>query len=549
VDGVVAQGERGVEVSRQERVSKLVVAGLPNARVMFGPDASHRTTGSQLIDRGAALYSSGADGAAVGILMTNDRPSVEVLLGALAEGARVVSLPLPGRGVEIAEYAALLIQACASHGVASVVVADEFAPLLEDVGVPALRHSDLGDVSLPIADDGFGLVQFTSGSTARPRPIVLTDSQIGANVQAILSVVRPRPSDTLVSWLPLAHDMGLVGMFFTGLAAGGADWAGAGDFVLLDPRQFLGRPSLWLEAISHWRGSFTAAPDFALRLAARRPLPDGADLSSLRCVIVGGEIIRADSLREFTNLFAGNGFDPVALCPAYGMAELGVAATLTPLETDWRELRASNAALADLRVDAPAEGEPLTELVGCGPALPGYDITTADRASPDAVSRISVRGPSLGTDGTTNERFGDGSGWYRTGDIGVVRDDCLYVCGRDDDHVVGRGRNLYAPAIEFAVGAVDGVRTGRVTAVSLPDGRWTIVAERSGSDPLQRRALDDLRVRIQRAAVDAAGVRPDDVMLVAKGGLPLTSSGKLRRQAVRTEVLRGELMVAEPSLT
>jgi fatty-acyl-CoA synthase len=296
---------------------------------------------------------------------------------------------------------------------------------------------------------------------------------------------------------------------------------------------------LWLEAISRWKGTFTAAPDFAFRMAVQRSLPGDLDLSALRCVIVGGEIVRADTLSAFTSVFCDHGFPSVAFCPAYGMAELGLAATLTPPDHEWRDVSVSSAALADQETRSPDRGEAKTTLVASGTPLPGYAVAAG--TSDHRTGQIAVRGPSVGLDGITKRGLADANGWFSTGDTGFLVGDWLYVCGRADDYVVAHGRNIYAPAIEAAVGEAQGVRAGRVTVLDRPTGEWVIVAEPADISLLRGAAAKALLRDIRRAAVDVAQATPDDVVLVAPGDLPLTSSGKLQRSQVRRRLLMGEL--------
>ena len=519
--------------------SRLVRDGLADGRCVFGADGA-RVGALELAAGGTALFDDAAGTESVGVLMTNDRPTVEVVIGAVLAGARLVSLPQPGRGADLGEYAAFVAAIRAEHGLAEVVVADEFAGLLEGIGVPARAHSALPDRPLATPHpDGFSLVQYTSGSTQRPRPVVLDDARIGANIAALLRVLDPRPGDGLVSWLPLSHDMGLIGMLFTAMAAAGPDWAGGGDFVLLDPRDFLRRPGEWIEVLSHWNAAFTGAPDFAFRMAAERRPGPGLDLSSLRCAIVGGEIVRAETLDAFAAAYRDQGLDPRALCPAYGLAELAVAATMTPPEVPWQELAVSSLALADGCVRPPEAGEAACRLVASGQALPGYEV--ASDGGDGATGQVAVRGPSLGLDGVTGRPLAGAGGWYRTGDAGFVDGGWLYVCGRLDDWVVSHGRNIYAPAVEAAVGALGGVRAGRVTAVGLPTGGWTILAEPAARGLLGRTEAQGLRREIRQVAVDVAATRPEGVVIVAPGSLPLTASGKLQRHQARARLLKGEL--------
>lgn len=528
-------------------LSKLMADGAGGARIAFGADGG-LVSAAELTERGSALFRDDAGAAAVGVLMTNDQPTVEILLGAIATGASVVSLPVPSRGADLGAYLAFLARVCRSHQVGEIVVSDDVARLIGGEALPGIAirsHGELGSRPLAApASQGFRLVQFSSGSTSQPKPVVLDDAALGANVAAILETVQPRPGDVAVSWLPLSHDMGLVGMLLVSIAAAGPRWAEAGPIVLLDPVAFLRRPSLWLEAVSHWRGSVTAAPDFGYRMATQRRPSGPVDLSSLRCAIVGGEIVRAETLTAFGAGYQDHGLDPTALCPAYGMAELGLAATMTPLGDHWRSRALAIAALADNQVVVPRPDEPAVTLVASGPPVPGYGVRcdAGDVGEAASTGPISVRGPSIGVNGDTEASYADADGWYTTDDAGFFSDDgWLYVCGRVDDHIVAHGRNLYAPAIEAAVADVAGMRAGRVTAVGLPSGDWVIVAEPAGDEPLSSTRTESLRREVRRAAVRVGTAQPDEVVIVRRGSLPLTPSGKLQRNEVRKRLLVGEL--------
>lgn len=527
--------------------SQLVTDGLSGGHIAFGPDGT-AVPMAQMAETGASYLSGGAAGA-VGILMTNDRPTVEILLGAMVAGVPIVSLPSPSRGADPVAYGRFLEEVCRTQGIDEIVAEDSIAALLDGFGLPVRPHADLA--VRPLAEPpggGFRLVQFSSGSTARPKPVSLDDAALGANLAAVLAAVGPRPGDTPVSWLPLSHDMGLVGMLLVSTAAASPRWAGSGTLVLLDPLAFLRRPALWIETISHWRGTFTAAPDFGYQMAARRPPTAAVDLSSLRCAIVGGEITKADTLAAFTTTYRGRGVDPAALCPAYGMAELGVAAAMTPPPVPWRSVRLSTGALADERVAPAVPALPATTLVACGPPLSGYKVRC--RGPSGGTGTISVWGPSVGVDGRTGETFAGPDGWYTTGDTGFVDDDgWLYVAGRQDDYLVTHGRNIYAPAVEAAVAQLDGVRSGRVTAVGLPNGEWAVVAEPAARTPLTTAQLDTLRRDIGRAAVRVTAAQPDHVVVAERGHVPLTASGKLQRNEVRKRLLRDDIATASAAVS
>jgi acyl-CoA synthetase (AMP-forming)/AMP-acid ligase II len=520
-------------------LSRLVEAAAEQARLVFGP-AGEPVPVAELRDVGAGYYGEGSAAAAVGLLMTNDRPTVECLLGGIAAGVTVVSLPLPARGTDVGEYAECVAAACAAYGVAEVVADDVGCALLGPSGIAVRSHDTLRGRALAAPSGAFRLVQFSSGSTQLPKPVVLDDAELGFNVAAILDRVDPCPGDTVVSWLPLSHDMGLVGMLLASIVGMGPHGANGGDIVLLDPVQFMRAPGLWVRTLSERRGSVTATPDFGLRFASQRPPQDDVDLSTLRCVIVGGEIVRARSLAAFAATFANSGVRPDALCPAYGLAEVGLAVTMTSPADPWRTRQLSTRALAGHLLERPIRDEPAIDLVAAGPALPGYSLRIAAHGA-DGTGQILVRGGSIGLDGITGESFAGDDGWMATGDEGFVDDGWLYVVGRHDDHVVAHGRNLYAPAIEAAAGAVPGVRGGRVAAVSLPNGEWLVVAEAPVSVLRRKSSTNRLRQDIRRAVVQMSSAQPDDVVLVRRGGVPMTASGKLRRADLRARLMSGEL--------
>jgi acyl-CoA synthetase (AMP-forming)/AMP-acid ligase II len=522
----------------------MIEAGLGTAGIRFGTDGSP-VAAALLAESGARLYGADAPEPALVAVLTNDRASVEIVLGAILAGATLVSLPLPARGADLHDYAGLVRSALIACGAATVVARDDLAEGLRDLGLPVRDHRMLGPRPLAhTRGPGFELVQFSSGSTRNPRPIAVDDRALGINVSAILATLGPRPGDVVASWLPLSHDMGLIGMLLATLAASDPRRAGDTGLVLLDPADFLRRPDVWIAALSEHRAAFTAAPDSGYRLALRRRAPEQTDLTSLRCTIVGGEIVRPATLELLTESLGPRGLSRGALCPAYGLAEVGLCATMTPPGAGWRERHLATAALGDQRFTAPSPGEPSTAIVASGCPLPGYEIRCepahgdADQAGPGGGA-IAVRGESTGVDGFTRRSYAGADGWMTTGDIGFVDDGWLYVVGRTDDYIVVRGRNVYAPSVEAEVGAVPDVRSGRVTALGLPSGEWIVVAEATSSARADGRAR--LVEEIRRAARRAAEASPDDIVVLAPGTLPMTSSGKLQRHEVQARWLRHEL--------
>lgn len=523
------------------RLSELVAEALPTARISFGVDEPPCGAESFAL-RGAQMFRQpGAP--AVAALLTNDAPTVELLLGAILAGAEVVSIPLPGRGVDPKAYSDFVRSVCRSTGVDRLVARDDVSAMLAGTDVEVVAHSKLGSVNLAgPRPAGFGVVQFSSGSTSSPKGVRLSDDLLGTNVQAILKSVAPRPNDAAVSWLPLSHDMGLIGMFMSAIVAFGPGWTDGGELALLKPESFLRRPSAWLECLDRKRGTFTAAPDFGYRLAVSRRPPRTLDLTPLRCAIVGGEIIRAATMAAAQDVFGAMGMVPEALCPAYGLAELGLAATMTPPSERWRRRDVDAAALAEERaVPVGSDSLPLS-LVASGLPLEGYEVESAGGA--EDIAPLRVRAPLFGDDVRSGRPFAEPHSSFETGDLGFVDEGHVYVVGRIDDYLVAGGRNIYAPAIEEAVSSVAGVRQGRVTAVGLPDGTWMIAVELASKEPLSRAEHDRLRIAVRRATTHSSGSAPDAVAVLEHGCLPLTSSGKLQRHLVRKRWLEGTLTQA-----
>ena len=303
-------------------LSDSIADGIGNARFTFG--RGNNGSASECLASGLQRFSAEQGSGTVGVVMTNDRPTVEMILGAIFAGVRLVSVPLPPPSSGPTAYLKFVTEACEAQGVERLVARDDIAKRLSPTGLSLCPHSELEHATLSgPSSGGFELVQFSSGSTDRPKAVCLTDAALGANVRAVMETVRPEPGDNTVSWLPLSHDMGLIGMLLTSTASASPEWVGPIDIVLLEPAQFLRNPSVWLNALSEWRGTFTASPDFGYRLCVERGKTDHIELGPLRCAIVGGEPVRASTLTEFADRYGRDGFRSTALCPAYGLAEVG----------------------------------------------------------------------------------------------------------------------------------------------------------------------------------------------------------------------------------
>jgi fatty-acyl-CoA synthase len=396
--------------------------------------------------------------------------------------------------------------------------------------------------SAPSLDD-IAFVQFTSGSTSTPKGVVLSHANLAANIEAFAGPcgVGARADDVAVSWLPLNHDMGLVGM------ALGAVYSQRVS-VLLTPQTFVKRPTEWLRAITRHRGSISFAPNFAYDLCVRRVKDvGGLDLSSWRIAGCGAEPIHPATLAAFVEKFAPVGFRATSLLPSYGLAEHVLAATFPPHGRGLRIDQVSATALAEQRVAVAArsDGSPSASLVSCGCALPEHRLMIADDRGnplPDRhVGEILLAGPSVmlgyyNQDALTAEVLR--GGWLRTGDLGYLSEGELFVCGRLKDVIIVHGRKYHPQDLEWAVDDVNGVRRGRVVAFGIENGRGSrvvIVVEPSGTT-----AGDLLAEGIRKRVSDLFGLYVDEVAIVPSGTVGRTTSGKVQRAATKERYERGE---------
>lgn len=404
------------------------------------------------------------------------------------------------------------------------------------------------------ADTDIAFLQYTSGSTAAPKGVMVSHGNLMANERAMEEMLGLASDDVFASWLPLYHDMGLIGGLMQPIHRGA-------PLLLMAPRFFLERPLRWLEAIARYRVTVTGGPDFAFRLCLdriRSSQAEGLDLSSWRIAYTGAEPVRHDTLQAFGQRFGAAGFDMAAFQPCYGLAE----ATL--FITGGREVRGlacggfDGQALTEGRlVQAPPGGG--TTLVGCGRVAAGHAVRIADPASgqalpPDRIGEIWACGPSIAGGYWGNEPASrkalaeqDGRTWLRTGDLGFMHGGQLFVAGRIKDVIIVRGHNLYPQDIERAIEReVEAVRPGRVAAFAVAgeggEGGEGIGIAAEISRGMQKLARPEALVEALGAVVSALCGEPVSVVaLLQPGALPKTSSGKLQRQSARQGVADGSL--------
>ncbi|MCA1829565.1 MAG: fatty acyl-AMP ligase [Myxococcales bacterium] len=394
----------------------------------------------------------------------------------------------------------------------------------------------------PAADlrpDEIAFLQFTSGSTALPKGVMVTHGSLAANCKAIVvDGLHVSVNDKAVSWLPMYHDMGLIGLVIAPICYGIST-------IYIPTLSFIKNATSWLEAIHKHRGTMSFAPNFAYALVTKRAKPEQIarwDLSQMRVFGCGAEPINPDTMRAFVEKFAPAGLKPTALLPAYGMAEATLAIAFLALD---EPLRTDRIDASRYHADHKAAPGGSLEIVDCGRTFPGHEISIQDddgRLLPDRhVGEICWRGPSVAAGywenpEATRETFR--GGWLHTGDLGYLVDGEVYVSGRIKDILIVNGRNYYPQRLEWLVDEIPGVRKGSAVVFTRPGAaseEIVVAAETRTDDPSALRATIVSRVN------EEFQLAVSDVALVPPGALPKTSSGKLQRRKTRDQYLRGTL--------
>jgi fatty-acyl-CoA synthase len=484
------------------------------------------------------------------------------LLGASIAGVIPASLYPPATTSHLPGYLAATAHILNSCGARAVVTTaglhphvdnlKSICPSLEFVLPADALDAPGSETRVAVSADDIAFVQFTSGSTSAPKGVVITHRNLSANIDAFAGPAGVATSrlDCAVSWLPMYHDMGLVGMALGSLYGGLSA-------VLLTPQAFVKRPVDWLRAISRHRGTVSFAPNFAYDLAVRRVKDadlDDLDLSSWRVAGCGAEPIRAPTLAAFAEKFRPAGFRSTSFVPSYGLAEHVLAASMSPRGRDLRveHLSADDVTVRGVATKAsPHHAEQVT-VVSCGLPLPGHQVRIADergRALPERrIGEIVLAGPSVTPGYYQNDQLTARTfrgGWLHTGDLGYLSNGELFVCGRMKDVIIVNGRKHHAQDLEWSIDDLAGIRRGRVAAFGTAQTgrpeRAVIVVEPNGTVP-----ADVLTDAIRRRIVDLCGLLIHEVVLVRRGMVARTTSGKVRRAATKLRYERGDLeMTAE----
>ncbi len=419
-------------------------------------------------------------------------------------------------------------------------VLNHVTPPLGMCRVSEFMNADPIDAHPSKADD-IAMVQFSSGTTGIPKPVVLSHQHVISNSNAIIGKLREKghPDPSGVSWLPLYHDMGLIGCVFPAVLL-------PGTLTLIPPELFLARPSIWLRALSKYGATISPAPNFAYALCVDRirdEQMEGCDLSKWLYALNGAEPISPSTMRAFYNRFQQWGLRAEAMTPVYGLSEAALAVTMSAWNDKHRTIQLDRDALIEGTAKPCSDG---IELTSVGRPLPEFDIdiraedgtTLAD----GTIGRLWARGPSIMErylDNTPPPRDGE---WLDTGDLGFVHDGELYITGRAKDVIVIRGKNHPPQSLEAAVDTVPGVRTGCAAAVGdiSSDGERVILfVEKRDAD------RESFAEECRQAVLSATGIDPDLVIPLEAGTLPRTSSGKIRRSEALKRWSQGVLIAPE----
>ncbi|MBW3557367.1 MAG: fatty acyl-AMP ligase [Actinobacteria bacterium] len=506
----------------------------------------------------AALQARGiGPGCHVSLLGPTTRALVTAVQATWLAGATAVVLPLPMRLGSVEEFVAQTRVRIRGADSALVVADGDLAAFIErrPDDPPLAILGDLmagaggatsGRYEPPVIDpDQLAVLQFTSGSTSDPKGVMLPHRVLLANLDGVAAAAELDPDeDVLVSWLPLYHDMGLIGLLTLSMISGT-------DLVLGAPQDFMAAPARWMQWMSDFRGTATAGPNFSYALAARalRRL-DGLDLSRWRVALNGAEPVDATTFTDFVQAAGRHGFRPGAAFPAFGMAEVAIAGSFPPpmrglvVDTVDRRVLETDRYAAPVPEDAPGG----TALARLGRPIPGLEMRICDPQSGQVmaereVGELEIRGTSV-TSGyyrhpeATEALFHDG--WLRSGDLAYLVEGELVICGRIKDLIIVGGRNVFPEDVERAVAGVDGVRPGNVIAFGV-EGRkgreaLVVVAETKATH-----GVDGVRAAVGTKVREAIGLPPEEIVLVTPGTLPKTSSGKLQRSLCRDRYLDAAL--------
>lgn len=541
------------------------VAKYPTQTHTYIDGAGNETTYTMVqLERRSAEIAAGLvarglrKGDRIGLILMDPEEFITTFIAALRLGIVAVPLYPPMSMADLDAYIEKLVRITQNADCKLLIASERIHKVLWQVvdRAPSIKSlvepKDLVSASHPTPEfplctaDDMAFLQYTSGSTSDPKGVIVTHGSLWANCYAIgkQHIGLTPGKDKTVSWLPLYHDMGLIGFVCAPILL-------HIDAVYIPTMRFLKRPSVWMDVIHRHRGTATFCPPFAPALAARRAKPEDLerwDLSCLRLVGIGAEPIQPDGARQFVELFSEHcGLPKNIIFPSYGMAEATLAIAAKPIDATMSTLHIDTDHFRkEKRVRIVEPSEDSHEVVSCGITFPDHEIgifaAPGQRLEDGQEGEIYFRGPSV-TAGyfqnpeATKESFHD-DGWLATGDLGFMMNGEVFVTGRIKDLIIINGRNIHPQSIEWPIYEVEGVRPGNVVAFSVP-GKTTeevvLCIETTANPP------EDLEQRVRDVVIREFGIPVAEVVLLSAGQLPKTSSGKLQRRQTRALYSSGEI--------
>jgi acyl-CoA synthetase (AMP-forming)/AMP-acid ligase II len=570
--------ERGHKVDPSRGFRFVSDEGVPG----FGGPGSEASFSYTAIERASARYGGALQalglkkGDRVALILPTNEDFVLAFFGAMRAG--IIPVPIyPPLGLgQLQSYLDNTRHIVGKSGARALVTSaqikrllgtvQESCPELETIiAVEGIRESQEPLKPEKIGADDTAFLQFTSGSTSRPKGVSLTHGNLMANIKCIMELgLQIKPEDVGISWLPLYHDMGLIGFVLAPLVY-------EVPIVYLSPLLFLKRPVTWFQAVTRHKGTIAYAPNFAYALAVKRIRERdlaGIDLQSWRVAGCGAEPIRPETLEGFADAFAKVGFKKEALLPSYGMAESSLAISFTELHEGMKTITVESAPLWDdgaVKIAADTvsadAADTAVRLVSCGPQFEAHSISifapddnaSATALGEDRVGEIRIKGPSVmkgyweDTERTRETFAGE---WMKTGDLGFLHERHLFICGRSKEVIIVNGRNYYPQDIEWEAGKVAGVRKGNIIAFGARDAsgdreRVVVAFELQDTTVSEEQAVklgQQLATDVRKIVQEGIALTLDDVVPLPSGVLPKTSSGKLQRSKTRELYESGELV-------
>jgi acyl carrier protein len=509
---------------------------------------------AELVASGLQHYGL-APGESVLIMLPTGHEYFFAFFGVLLAGGIPVPVYPPGRLKQIEEHLlrhSAIADNCLARIMVTVDEAKQFAKFMHTQAVN-LRHvvtmpdllqagtEALHDFRKPVlTKEDIAFLQYTSGSTGMPKGVVLTHANLLANIRTMAKVLSVNSEDVFVSWLPLYHDMGLIGAWLGSLHF-------ACQLIIMSPLAFIAKPQRWLWAIHRYGGTLSAAPNFAYELCLRRINDkeiEGLDLSSWRIACNGAEAVNPVTIKQFMERFSSYGFKPDTMLPVYGLAESSVGLAFPKLGKGVKIDRIIRDTFMDAGEAVPvvASEQGALEFVCCGEPLPGHQIRivdATDRELPERMEgRLQFKGPSTTTGYFKNPEktkelfYGE---WLNSGDKAYMAEGNVFITGRSKDIIIRAGRNIYPVELEEVIGKVEGIRAGNVAVFGSKSSdsgteRLIVLAETRKKD---QQALEQIRSTINTNVSDLIGGPPDEIVLAPPNTVLKTSSGKIRRNASR----------------